>query len=93
MGMPIAFSNAADFSAITKRKEGLKLSGIIHKTIVKVNEWGTEAAAVSGVYGVPGGIAIERITAFRADHPFMFLIMDRGTNSILFMGRVFNPKS
>ena len=85
MGMPLAFTGAADFSGMTGNRE-LYISAVVHKAFVDVNEEGTEAAAASGVVMRKGATP-----AFRADHPFFFLIRDRETNSILFMGRVQDP--
>jgi serpin B len=91
MGMPLAFSDAADFSGMSS-EEVLTLSHVIHKAFVDVNEEGTEAAAATGV--------VARATAagpppevFRADHPFVFLIRDIRSDSILFLGRLTQPKS
>jgi serpin B len=89
MGMPIAFDrNKADFSGMTTR-ERLFISHVVHKAFVDVNEAGTEAAASTAV-------VMERTSApppatFRADHPFVYLIRDNRTGSILFLGRVVNP--
>ncbi|MCI0456905.1 MAG: serpin family protein [Gemmataceae bacterium] len=89
MGMPIAFQRGkADFSGMTSR-EKLFISHVVHKAFVDVNEAGTEAAAATAV-------VIERESApppatFRADRPFVFLIRDNRTGSILFVGRVSNP--
>jgi serpin B len=90
MGMPLAFSDDADFSGITTRHEQ-KLYESIHQAFVDVNEEGTEAAAVTGHIGgnVPG--PVPRHVVFRADHPFLFLIQDKQTGAILFLGRVVNP--
>lgn len=88
MGMPVAFSFAdADFSAMSGAKD-LRISAVIHKAFVDVNEEGTEAAAATGVVMQPRS---SRTMVFRADHPFVFLIRDNRSNSILFMGRVMNP--
>jgi serpin B len=91
MGMPDAFSGNADFSGMTGNKD-LFISAVVHKAYVDVNEEGTEAAAATGV--------VMRVTSvetpppvFRADHPFIFLIRDNHTGSILFLGRLENPKS
>ncbi len=89
MGMPLAFSDGADFSGMTTR-EGLKISEIIHKAFVDVNEEGTEAAAATGS-GVKARMRMQPLD-FLADHPFMFLIRDNRTGSILFMGCVKNPQ-
>jgi serpin B len=96
MGMRLAFHlSGADFSGMSG-SERLFLSLILHKAYVDVDEKGTEAAAVT-VQGVVTGARwgwqqIERIPVFRADHPFLFLIRDRRSGSILFLGRVTNPK-
>jgi serpin B len=63
---------------------------VIHKAYVDVNEEGTEAAAATVVEGMMGG-APPRPPVFRADRPFLFLIQENGTGSILFMGRVADP--
>ncbi|MBP7936434.1 MAG: serpin family protein [Phycisphaerae bacterium] len=86
MGMTDAFSGQADFSGMDGRKR-LSISHAVHKAFVDVNEQGTEAAAATGV--------IMKASAppfFRADHPFVFLIRDIPSNSVLFIGRVMNPK-
>ena len=91
MGMKRAFSGEADFSGISSA-EALYISAVLHKAYVDVNEAGTEAAAATGV--VMRAMAMRRmqpIPVFRADHPFLFLIRDTRTGSILFMGRVLDP--
>lgn len=89
MGMPLAFDeDAADFSGING-KNNLFLQNVIHKTFVDVDEFGTEAAAsTAAVFGTRGGA--HRVI-FRADHPFVFLIWDKHSGSILFLGRMMNP--
>jgi serpin B len=89
MGMPIAFSGAADFSGMTGNRD-LCISEVIHKAFVAVDETGTEAAAATAV--------IMRLTAVpehpaevTIDRPFIFLIRDIETGAILFVGRVLNP--
>jgi serpin B len=73
---------------MTGKKE-LYLTAVIHKAFVDVNEEGTEAAAATGV--VVGVKSVQVTPVFRADHPFVFLIRDNQTGSILFMGRLANP--
>jgi len=91
MGMSKAFSlKDADFSGMTTT-ERLFLTNVIHKAWVRVDEKGTEAAAATAV-AAAGEAAPRQMVIFRADHPFLFLIRDRTTGSILFMGRVMNPK-
>ena len=91
MGMPDAFSGKADFSGMTGNKD-LFISAVVHKAYVDVNEEGTEAAAATGVTMKLTSVAPPP-PVFRADHPFIFLIRDNQTGSILFLGRVANPVS
>ena len=92
MGMPIAFSDNADFSGMTGAKD-LKISKVIHQTFIEVNEEGTEAAAATAVIMKEFAIAGPgpQIPTFRADHPFIFIIQQKETGNILFMGRVSDP--
>ena len=96
MGMPLAFSDSADFFGMTASgKKDLKIDEAIHQAFVEVNEEGTEAAAATAVTMAPLGVADPqkepKIPIFRADHPFIFLIQQKSTGDILFMGRVVNP--
>jgi serpin B len=90
MGMPDAFSGDADFSGMTGDRS-LFISNVIHKAFVTVDEEGTEAAAATAVTmrttSVPAPPKL-----FRADHPFIFIIKDNRSESILFLGRVMNPE-
>jgi serpin B len=88
MGMKQAFTDAADFSGITGGKD-LKISAVIHKAFVHVNEEGTEAAAATAIVMVP--TSVSRTPVFRADRPFLFLIRHNSTGTILFMGRIHDP--
>lgn len=88
MGMKDAFGKAADFSGMDGSKL-LYISEAIHKAFVEVNEEGTEAAAATAVVMMSRSRPMS--IRFRADHPFMFLIRDNKTKSILFMGRMNNP--
>jgi len=88
MGMPLAFSESADFSGIDGKRD-LLIQDAVHKGYVLVNEEGTEAAAATAV-----GVGTTSVPpAFRADHPFLILIWDRVTESILFLGRVADPSA
>jgi serpin B len=92
MGMPLAFTERADFSGMSTR-EKLFIGKVVHKAFVDVNEKGTEAAAATGVTIQPTSAPLpEKSVVFRADHPFLFLIRDHRTGSILFMGRLANPQ-
>nr|XP_033785715.1 serpin B4-like [Geotrypetes seraphini]XP_033785716.1 serpin B4-like [Geotrypetes seraphini]XP_033785717.1 serpin B4-like [Geotrypetes seraphini] len=88
MGMRDLFSNKADLSGISN-KIGLKVSKAVHKTVIKVDEKGTEAAAATGITIVPLSLPIR--FQFIADHPFIFLIIDNTTKAILFYGRYCSP--
>jgi serpin B len=89
MGMQDAFSlPPADFSGMTEGKE-LFISAVIHKAFVEVNEEGTEATAATAIV-IATSMQREQ-PVFWADHPFIFLIRDNKTGSILFMGKVMNP--
>lgn len=88
LGMKRAFTDAADFSGITGGRD-LKISAVIHKAFVHVNEEGTEAAAATAIVMRP--TSVSRNPVFRADRPFLFLIRDNTTGTILFMGRIHDP--
>jgi len=92
MGMRRAFTPQADFSGITTA-EPLQVSFVVHKAFVKFDEEGSEAAAATGVGVKLAAAPIEDRFNFRADQPFVFLIRDTKTGSLLFMGRVTNPKT
>ena len=87
MGMGIAFTSSADFSDILPGAP-LSISDVKHKTFIEVNEEGTEAAAVTSVEIVLTGIQGE---FFTVDKPFVYLIAEKTTGSVLFAGKVMNP--
>lgn len=88
LGMSDAFDHLkADFTGI-KVKRDLWISNVFHQAFIEVNEEGTEAAAGTAVVIVK---SIELPVVFCADHPFIFIIKDNRSGSILFMGRVMNP--
>jgi serpin B len=92
LGMKLAFGLAADFSGMDGRKD-LFISAVVHKAFVEVNEEGTEAAAATGVVMTLKAARIpEEPALFRADHPFVFMVCDKRDGSILFLGRMTNPK-
>jgi serine protease inhibitor len=86
MGMPNAFSNA-DFSGMTGKRD-LFISKVIHKAFVNIDEAGTEAAAATAVVM---SRSMSRPLMFRANHPFVFLIRENKTGTVLFIGRIVNP--
>jgi serpin B len=65
---------------------------VIHKAFVDVNEEGTEAAAATAVAMKAGGPPPREPPAFDVDRPFLFLIRDNKTGSVLFMGRITDPR-
>lgn len=91
LGMPLAFSQRADFSGMSGTPE-LAISEVVHKAFVDVNEQGTEAAAATAVGMTRMSMPVGPEATFRADHPFVFMIRDARSGSILFQGRVTNPK-
>jgi len=90
LGMNDAFlPDVADFSGMGLPAGDLWIGQIKHKAYIDVNEEGTEAAAATGI-GMQTKSA-SRYPLFRADHPFLFLIRDNSSGSILFMGRLSRP--
>jgi serpin B len=93
LGMTDAFSNYADFLGISPM--ALKISDVVHKAYVGVSETGTEAAAATGVVCKPTYVISfpSAPVVFNADHPFLFVIRDTQSGSVLFEGQVANPTS
>jgi serpin B len=92
LGMTDAFSNEADFSKMVS-KEKIYISDVVQKTFAKVDEEGTEAAAVTATHMVHASSMPKKrkLLVFRADRPFMFMIRHVPTGCVLFMGRVMRP--
>ncbi|NOY37649.1 MAG: serpin family protein [Chlorobi bacterium] len=89
LGLGIAFNpDSADFSRINPDKQ-LYISSVKHKTFIEVNEEGTEAAAVTSV--TVGTTSVGPETAIIIDKPFIFVIREKTTGVILFMGKVAHP--
>lgn len=86
MGMPIAFGSGADFSAMGRG--GMSIQAAVQKDYLNVDENGSEAAAVTGI---AVGMSAQAATKMTFDHPFLFLIRDTVTGTILFAARVQNP--
>lgn len=86
LGMPTAFTDAADFSGMSTTTR-LTVQKVVHKAFVQLDEEGTEAAAATGVsVGVTSvGQGPRQINI---DRPFFFFLRDRGTGAVLFVGRV-----
>ncbi|MEZ5963924.1 MAG: serpin family protein [Planctomycetota bacterium] len=95
LGMEKAFDKAsADFSGMTGGRD-LYVSAVVQKTFFKVDEKATEAAAATGVVLGPTSAAIPQprpLFVVRADRPFFFVVHDRKSGAILFVGRVSDPR-
>lgn len=89
LGMSSAFSYSADFSGMDGTNL-LNINKVIHKSYVDVNEHGTEASALTAIIIV--GSMDENRPTFKADHPFIFIIQDKDSGAILFIGRIMNPE-
>jgi len=87
MGMSDAFSMDADLSGMDGTHD-LFIQDVVHKAFVTVDEEGTEAAAATAVVvGLKSALPEEPVEV-TVDHPFLFLIRDVKTGTVLFVGRV-----
>lgn len=88
LGMKEAFDGAAQFDEMTGGENGLYISDIIHKTYIRVDEEGAEAAAVTAVIMEETAMPVEEPApiVFNADHPFLFTIYDTTDGTMLFTG-------
>lgn len=86
-GLKTAFTSDADFSGISNETP-LILSQILHKAWLELDEEKTEAAAATAVVRITG---LPNCKVFKADHPFLFFVMDNQSNAIIFMGRYMKP--
>lgn len=89
MGMPLAFSSGADFSGINKNSD-LMIDNVYHKAFIEVSEEGTTASAATAAVMVRK-TAVMRDKVFRANRPFIFILKDNPSGTILFMGKVERP--
>lgn len=98
LGMSIAFSPSADFSGMVKPASLAALGGtplltdVLHKTSLEVNEEGAEAAAATGVVVGVTAAPIDRPFVMTVDHPFLLLLQDTKTGTLLFAGAIVHPK-
>ena len=90
LGMPVAFTDAADFSGITS-KTSLKIAAVEHAADLRVDEQGTVAAAATGISLEPTAIAPAPATRLTLDHPFLVFLRDDATGTILFTAQVTDP--
>jgi serpin B len=91
LGMTDAFTPKANFARMNGNDRDLYIAAVVHKAFVDVNEEGTEAAAATGVVMKTRAVLGEQHPVFRADHPFLFLIRDNRSGSVLFLGRLADP--
>jgi serpin B len=90
LGMTDAFNDAkANLTGISDEAK-LVISEVMHKSYIKVDERGTEAAAVTGITVGTTSVGPDNNT-FKVDHPFVFAIREKDTQAILFIGKVMNP--
>jgi len=93
LGLRAAFDpQRADFSGIAAGRE-FSLSQILHKAVVEVNEQGTVAAAATGVMMSAQAVIVRPKADFRVDHPFLFFIRENSTGTLLFFGRITQPRT
>jgi serpin B len=91
LGMGIAFTPEADFSNMLKSSP-LWIDEVKHKTFVEVNEEGTEAAAVTSVsMTLESAGSDPQLTSMRVDRPFLFLIQEHDSQTMLFVGKIVEP--
>ena len=93
MGMKLAFTDKADFTGMSPQGDELFISIVQHKAFIEVNETGSEAAAATAVAVQLESAMIEPPPTFRVDRPFLFYIRHIKTGTVLFMGRVTDPRS
>ncbi|WP_253406375.1 serpin family protein [Pontibacter sp. HSC-36F09] len=88
LGMGVAFNGGANFSRMVEGGANLAISEVKHKTFVEVNEEGTEAAAATST-----GIMLTSLPpSVRIDRPFVFMIREKSSGAILFIGKLMQPE-
>jgi len=90
MGMGIAFTDNADFTNIAEFPP-LLISDVLHQAFIETNEEGTEAAAATVVIVGITSVGPNDPFPIIADHPFIYIIREVTTGSVIFMGRVSDP--
>lgn len=94
LGISKGFSLNADLSGIADSREKLSIGSVVHKSYLDVNEEGVEAAAATAVVGITPVSASKPLpnARFVMDRPFLFLIRDKQTGTVLFLGRLMKPR-
>jgi serpin B len=90
MGMPTAFTDAADFTGMTADGKQLKIDSVVHKAFVAVDEEGTEAAAATGMAMTTKALVLP--IEFKVDRPFLVFVRNAKTGDLLFAGRIAHPQ-
>jgi serpin B len=88
LGMGIAFTEDADFSGMNGKRD-LLIQDVLHKAFISVDEAGTEAAAATAV--IVGIVSMPELAEMQINRPFIYLIHDNATGSLIFVGRVLDP--
>lgn len=91
LGMPVAFTELADFTGLAHTSEHLAISDVIHQANIAVDEKGTEAAAATAVVMGNTSVAVDQLT-IDLDRPFLFAIRETTTGQVVFLGRVVDPR-
>jgi serpin B len=93
LGMPTAFTDAADFSGIS-REAALAISAVVHQANITVDENGTEAAAATAVVvGATSAPEPTDVVELHIDRPFLFVLRDTTTGAVTFLGRIADPSA
>jgi serpin B len=91
LGMPTAFTDAADFSGMFTSSQPLKVQTVVQKAHVAVDEEGTTAAAATGMAFRATSAVIPPVQ-MQVDRPFVFLLRDLASGQVLFLGRLTDPR-
>ncbi|OGQ93478.1 MAG: hypothetical protein A2284_17040 [Deltaproteobacteria bacterium RIFOXYA12_FULL_61_11] len=93
LGMVLPFTTSADFTGMTEASPGLYIGDVLHKAFIAVDEDGTEAAAATAVIMMAGSaMPLDEKIVLHIDRPFLFLIRERTSGAILFLGRMLDPR-
>jgi serpin B len=90
LGMPLAFTDNADFSGMTAGRP-LQIATVAHQAYLRVDEEGTEAAAATGIGLHVTSKRVFTGTVMTVDRPFLFVIRDRTSGTILFLAQIHDP--